>query len=200
MRAKIKHIIAGTIVLLLVLIPCQYVILKYAVGPYIISSSFWTLGPKYYIKVHTSSEAKVVFIGGHFELIPKLDKTPHFEDFILSKIEADTIFLFRPGALIHNDGFTVETVTPPHWVQDAYDLKLYRINLGTHYGSLFHRIGSNYEVLDSTYFRMTAWGDALFIHTDTRKMEEVKPYDLQIKLFGILPMPIKRLREKRTGV
>lgn len=192
MNIKFKYLLFATIILFFALILCQYLKFSYKVGEYKISSSFWTLGPRYYIEINSSSGAKVLFKGGYLELIEKPDNTHYFDDFILPRNGADTIYIFRPDAVIKNDGFVVETVIPPRWIQDKDDSKLYHIDLGTHYGRLFNKKDNNYEVLDSAFYRITTSGDALYIHTDIINMNIVQPYDFQNKLLGIIPMPVKR--------
>ena len=122
-------------------------------------------------------------------MIAQASNTPYIDDIILSKFESDTVFIFRPNAVIRNDGFFVETVIPPHWVQDNTESKLYRIDLGTHYGRLFHRKDHDYEVLDSAFYRITTSGDAIYVHMGNRKVEAISPYRVEIKYLGIIPIP-----------
>lgn len=92
------------------------------------------------------------------------------------------------GLVVRNNGFVIETVIPPYWEQSQEDTKKYSINKGSHFGELFYKEGHNYEILDSSYFRITTSGESLYIHSVNRKLETIAPLNIQQKLFGIIPL------------
>lgn len=187
MKKSLKLIGFVIAFLLLSIIFGRYITYSYEVNDYKIYLSFWSTGPRYYITVKSLSGDNIVLKGHYPDLSNSLDYSPYFDDFILKKNISDTIYTFTDGLVVRNNGFVVETVIPPYWEQ-SQDTKKYSINKGSHFGKLFYKEGHNYEILDSSYFRITTSGESLYIHSVNRKLETIAPSNIQEKLFGIIPI------------
>lgn len=187
MKTSNKLIGIVIVFLFLSIIPGRYIIYSYEINSYKIYLSFWAMGPRYYIKVESPSGNNILLKGHYPDISDSLDYSPYFDDLILKRNIADTIYTFTDGLVVNNNGFVVETVTPPYWEQSPEDTNTYSINKGTHFGKLFHEKNHNYEILDSSYFRLTASGESLYIHSENRKIQKVSPSNIQEKLFGIIP-------------
>ena len=189
---KVRGIIYISIVLLLSLLPGRYIKNYFEVHSYKVCLSYWALGPRHYIQITSPNGNDIMFKGKYPDLIDSTDLVLYLDDFILPKDGSDTVYAFTDNAVIKNNGFYVETVTPPYWEQDTVNAKIYHINLGSHFGKLFHKVEPwDYEGLNEAYFRITTSGDTVIEHDDGK--EDVV-FKRETRLWGIIP---RRIREGR---
>ena len=169
-------------------IPGRYVEYNYEISSYRIRLSYWVFGPRYYIKFETPKGNSILLKGHYPDLSDSHDYSPYYDDFILPVCVSDTLYTFRDGLVIKNEGFIVELVVPPSWELDILDKTTLHLNKGTHFGKLFYRENFDFEMLDSKYFRITTSGGSIDIHIGNRKMQTQTPFNMKVKLWGIIPI------------
>lgn len=189
---KIKYALIGAFVLLVTILPGRHIKYGYEINSYKITLSFWALGPYAYTEIESPGGRTILFRQSYNASAMNVQDLINVDDYILSRDSKDTIYVFSVENMVENNGFVVETVIPPHWEKDIKNDKIYHLNLGNYYEKLFHKEQTgdilDYETLDKSYFRITSYGESLYIHMCDRKLRKIHPLYMEEKIWGIIPI------------